>query len=209
MASPSGSVGGGGGNLGSATGGGSALAMSALSGGSQARSAVNTGVSSGAGATATLNAEGYKQIVKLQSDVEMGAFITHLVDSMGGRIIDLDKFHGVVPFYSGTRAGQSFENLQNEIWTSATSPKDAWVQLSGATAPLTEQGYQAVALQKDNMEMDKFVRRALMQMGKFVADEAGLQGVIPYYSGEKAVQSYSALEDEIKSAVTKGLWARR
>jgi len=68
----------------------------------------------------------------------------------------------------------------------------------GQKASLDEQGYKAVAAIKDNKQMEKFIRRAAQAVNMEIHDEGGLQGILPFYSGVKAVQTYEALLLELE-----------
>jgi len=76
-----------------------------------------------------------------------------------------------------------------------------------SSAPLTERGYKKVVALKSHSAMEAFIRRVVSNTGCRVADEGALQGVIPFYSGENAVQTYAALEAEVYRACTGvGTW---
>jgi len=73
----------------------------------------------------------------------------------------------------------------------------------GATAPLTEAGYQAVAQRRDDSEMRSFILRQMDAEGlKFTADgsEEYLNGFTPWFSGVRAVQSLQSLVEELRKA---------
>ena len=70
----------------------------------------------------------------------------------------------------------------------------------GRTAPLTEQGYQAVAKMKCSANMRAFMRRILNAEKKTVSDEEAFFAVAPYYDGEVSTQSFEQLKTELVSA---------
>ena len=77
--------------------------------------------------------------------------------------------------------------------------------------PLSEEGYKRIAKLKDDKEMSLFVKRVADDLGYEISDVVGsLSGVIPYYSGKKATQSFMALKEEFNrtSTQTKG-WAKK
>jgi hypothetical protein len=76
----------------------------------------------------------------------------------------------------------------------------------GTTAPLDEVGYKEVANTKSNIEMSIFVLRVVRQHGMQVVDEDQFSGLIPYYSGDKSVQTFDTLEQEIQK-ITKAMCA--
>merc|ERR1719487_77204 len=81
--------------------------------------------------------------------------------------------------------------------TEETSKEDERGEDIAIAAPLDEIGYKKVAALKRHAAMEAYIRRIVSNTGCRVADESGLQGVVPFYSGEVAVQSYAALEAEI------------
>jgi hypothetical protein len=64
---------------------------------------------------------------------------------------------------------------------------------SGAAAPLSEDGYAAVADRCCQAEMRQFIERQVSELGLEVCEEAGLFGIIPYHSCEKGPQTFDAL----------------
>jgi len=62
---------------------------------------------------------------------------------------------------------------------------------------LDEKGYSAVAALKDDSQMETYVRRVADKLGLRVNDEGSLKGMIPYYSGIKAKQTYNDLVAEL------------
>jgi len=75
--------------------------------------------------------------------------------------------------------------------------------MSGKTAPLNERGYKGVAKLRSQKQMEIFVRRLVANQGLYVVDEGALRGMVPYYSGAKATQSFKALTTEIEKAEKK------
>mmetsp|Transcript_154052 Transcript_154052/g.268465 ORF Transcript_154052/g.268465 Transcript_154052/m.268465 type:complete len:83 (+) Transcript_154052:1-249(+) len=49
--------------------------------------------------------------------------------------------------------------------------------------------------------MEAYIRRAIKYMGFTVRDDASLQGIVPYYSGVKATQSFENLLLELERNV--------
>jgi hypothetical protein len=70
----------------------------------------------------------------------------------------------------------------------------------GNAAPLTEKGYRAVAKLKDDRQMNLFVKRAIASHNLRIVDGGALRGLVPYYSGNRAVQSLSALVEDFSKA---------
>jgi len=76
--------------------------------------------------------------------------------------------------------------------------RNAW------NSDLDERGYQAIATLKDSAQMETFVRRVVEFLGLEVKDEGGLQGLIPFYSGEKSIQSFEKLVVELEYTAHAG-----
>lgn len=72
----------------------------------------------------------------------------------------------------------------------------------GASAALTEDGYQLVATLGSNEEMGNYVRRLLAGEGKKVKDglDDDLNGFVPYFSGAISKQSLAQLRGELDRA---------
>jgi hypothetical protein len=73
----------------------------------------------------------------------------------------------------------------------------------GATAPLDETGYTAIAELCDSPEMTRFVRRQISAIGCRITDQNALAGFVPWYSGEADVQSYDKLDGELRCLCTR------
>jgi hypothetical protein len=73
----------------------------------------------------------------------------------------------------------------------------------GATAPLDETGYVAIAELCDSPEMTRFVRRQISAIGCRITDQNSLAGFVPWYSGEADVQSYDKLDGELRCLCTR------
>merc|ERR1711924_254857 len=67
---------------------------------------------------------------------------------------------------------------------------------------LGESGYRKIAKLESASEMEHFIKRVVDELGYKISDVGSLHGVVPYYSGKKAVQSYAALKEEL-SRVSK------
>jgi len=73
---------------------------------------------------------------------------------------------------------------------------------SGAAAPLTEEGYSAVADRCCQAEMQEYIRRQMVVLDLEVCDEAGLLGMVPYHSCEKGPQTFAKLTADLLSDST-------
>jgi len=93
----------------------------------------------------------------------------------------------------------SFDEIKTRIVSSSwVVPLEDWQGLSGATAPLTEDGYSMVARLKTDAEMATFVRRVVASEARIVVDDAAFNGIVPFYSGTTSAQSLGALLVEIR-----------
>lgn len=72
---------------------------------------------------------------------------------------------------------------------------------SGQTAPMTEEGYQAVAVLKSDKEMKTFVRRVLAEQHRRLRQfhSGGLNRFVPFYSGTRGVQTLARMIEELKT----------
>lgn len=183
------------------------------------------------GHRAALNEEGYQAVAKLKDDGEMEAFIRRAAVHLGLQIHDRDGvLRGVVPYYSGTKAVQDFENLLLELertahrgdennWISTVSlmqfkkrkteaASDAESDVpheSGHRAAMSDRGYQAVVKLKDDAEMEAYIHRAARHLGLEVHDKWGfLKGIVPWYSGTKTSQNWEKLLLELENAAHRG-----
>jgi len=75
--------------------------------------------------------------------------------------------------------------------------------VNGKLADLNERGYELVALQKKPEEMNKFIRRVVASMHMSITNEGGLNGIVPYYSGEITYQTLAKLKDEIMTTARR------
>lgn len=71
------------------------------------------------------------------------------------------------------------------------------------SVPLNEDGYIALATSRNNRKMERFVERLLGEMSLEVVDVGGLKGLVPYYSGQKATQSFDTLQHELRTTARK------
>merc|ERR1719375_1736486 len=67
---------------------------------------------------------------------------------------------------------------QNRVAKSNMNP-------SGAAAPLTADGYSAVADRCCQAEMEQFISRVAFDLGVDVCNDAGIKGLAPYHTCEK------------------------
>jgi len=158
----------------------------------------------------------YRAFVERGSDFEMEAFVRRVVASMGFQVTDDAGLHGFVPYYSGNKDSQSLLSMREDLERAAAcggggggaggateaAKSSCWLGGGlGRNAPLDEAGYAKVAAVRSGPDMEAFVRRVIASLGFAVDDEAALQEVVPYYSGEISTQSFDALRKELLGAV--------
>jgi len=174
------------------------------------------------GRAASLSENGYRAVAEAHSRAAMQAFVTRILEQEGLEMTRPRHLEGVLKYYDGECATQSYENLINELrdgvtdhmcheaWiarkdgaallqeeTQVSEVWDSVVAMEGAQAPLNEEGYQGVAAKHDNKEMSIFIERLMRRDGLRVNNTDGLAGFVPYFSGECATQSFEALLDDI------------
>lgn len=81
----------------------------------------------GLGSTAILGEDGIRQVALLKDHTQMSVFILRLIEKGGFEVKagHMDDLNGLVPWYSGTLASQSFENLKIEL------AKAKWLMKAG------------------------------------------------------------------------------
>lgn len=148
-------------------------------------------VSPGEGRTAPLNEVGYQHVAALSDNAQMMAFAHRVAEERGMVAVDEGVLSGIVPHFSGVVSIQDFGHLVKEVSSLAGE---------GWTAPLNDFGYQKVAALKDNTHMMAFAKRILDESDKVTADQGALDGIVPYFSGEKSVQNFGLLRQAVLSA---------
>mmetsp|Transcript_14887 Transcript_14887/g.27240 ORF Transcript_14887/g.27240 Transcript_14887/m.27240 type:complete len:218 (-) Transcript_14887:39-692(-) len=68
-----------------------------------------------AGSMAPLNEMGYQELAKLKNDEEMAIFCERILAQSGKVVTNRGDLTGFVPFFSGTKAVQSFAKLSEEL----------------------------------------------------------------------------------------------
>jgi hypothetical protein len=93
--------------------------------------------------------------------------------------------------------------------TGVFSERDASLTFPGSIgrlAPQSDQGYYSVMSLKSDAEMNSFISRAIKQNNFSVTNSSGLAGMVPWFSGVCAVQTYSSLVERLRAAARRGLW---
>jgi hypothetical protein len=153
------------------------------------------------GRSAELSEEGYKAVGSSDDVSQMKAFARRIANADGKKIVDESKFNGILPYYNGQVSVQSFAALQKELLSApwVQSVRD-WEYADGNNVPLTEEGYQRVAKMQNNTMMKTFIRRVLSSQARFVTEEAGLSGFVPFYSGKRMLQNLDNLRTELRGS---------
>lgn len=122
-----------------------------------------------------------------------------ILDKEGLVVTDEASFNGVVPFYSGVASAQTFQLLRTELLASKwVVPLTNWDGITGGTAPLNEVGYDLVAKMQSDDDMKIFIARLLSTEARHIKDEAGLDAIVPLFSGTKSRQDMKALKAELR-----------
>lgn len=84
-----------------------------------------------------------------------------------------------------------------ELFEPWKEEEDASGIVAATDVGLDEDGYQKLAWQRNSEQMEKFIRRAVKNLGLKVIDDEGLARLLPKYDGEEEIQSYAALEYDL------------
>mmetsp|Transcript_49577 Transcript_49577/g.89736 ORF Transcript_49577/g.89736 Transcript_49577/m.89736 type:complete len:295 (-) Transcript_49577:43-927(-) len=98
------------------------------------------------------------------------------------------------------KAGAFIEVTHKEKAVAATIDEKAVVatHINGQNADLDEKGYKTVAFLKDNSQMKDYIRRVANSLKLKIANDGGLEGFAPHYSGDKAKQNLHKMMWELK-----------
>jgi len=153
------------------------------------------------GQTATMDWRGYAAVVALHNDTQMEQFVQRKAAKLDMTITSDQGLRGFVPFFSGRRGSRPYGALEMEMLKVRASGH-GWLSPRGKTAPLSEDGYDIVAALGSSSEMAKFMKRVAEDLNLSVTSLKGLEGTVPYYSGERTRKSYAEMVDELKSIGT-------
>merc|ERR1719326_1780814 len=172
------------------------------------------------GRLATLDEAGYEETAELCCHHEMSLFVRREIARQGFDVCDLSDLHGFVHWYDCTNDKKTYGEMRKEIadvmgtacpWLGhlpncprkdpehcgriaskcAATPNS----LAGSTAPLSPQGYAAVAIRCCHRDMAQFVRREIDRQGFHVCDEGSFQGFLHWFDCTDDDQSYEALKE--------------
>jgi len=172
------------------------------------------------GAIASLDNKGYSRVLSLKSRSELGAFLRRILQDLDFKIMSEEQFRNFAAWVSLDGEQQDrlhdYKALVNDFQELALRPC-TWVidpnkkaLEDGSSAPLNEDGYRIVAGLRSNQEMRRFIGRIIKDEGFYLVDPGGLDGVVPFHSCEKEIQSLDRLQNEMRGvASTSHGWVSR
>eukprot|EP00928_Gymnodinium_smaydae_P098826 TRINITY_DN9276_c0_g1_i1.p1 TRINITY_DN9276_c0_g1~~TRINITY_DN9276_c0_g1_i1.p1 ORF type:complete len:507 (-),score=94.48 TRINITY_DN9276_c0_g1_i1:130-1578(-) len=179
--------------------------------------------------TATFDEEGYQSVVGRRNNVLMSRYVFKLLAQLGGEVLNNETMEGVISFYSGVDASQSFSELvaelQDSIWvdwshassefrrTVATTVAERQAKRQvllqelakggaapGACASIDRYGFRQVSLLRSDAQMEIFIRRLIAAHGGSLHSTDDLIGFVPFYSGGADGKSFDSLKQELRDA---------
>jgi len=166
------------------------------------------------GQQAKLDTEGYEKIVSLRDDAQLSVFFSRIADAIGLFVEDGEGISKLSAFQDVKREKpRSFPEVLAEL-VEASKAK-TWIRprlqkMGGDRAMLNETGYTSVLQMCNDAEMSTFIDRVIKEKGMKITDLAKAKKAInemaPYYSGNKAIQSYGQLCTELEENTKHGGW---
>lgn len=164
------------------------------------------------GSTATHDAEGWHKVLDLQSKHEREAFLRSVMKELDLTIVSAEQFRNFAAWVGLDGEMQDklheYKALVQDLRSLSQKPC-SWVNnasrlvnTSGATAKLDEAGYRSVASLRNNKEMRTFIARVIKREGFYLVVPGGLDGLVPFHSCERDVQSLERLEDEMRNVAS-------
>jgi len=157
----------------------------------------------GMGDFASLDESGYQAVAATRSRKAMSALCIRVLHEQGWQVSDNTVLEQLLPRHSGEQGVQSYQVLVSELRVISSGTRRVVEVSIGRTADLSEHGYMGVAAKVSDIEMELFIRRTVSHLGLQVINEGGLLGVVPFFSGAHAVQSYTALCMELGSTIQR------
>jgi DNA repair exonuclease SbcCD ATPase subunit len=75
------------------------------------------------------------------------------------------------------------------------------------TATLNDAGYKSIAKLRSYSVMEAYMKRVIKKLGFTIVQDGGLEGLIPFYSGQKTTQNFGAMTRELLELSKKpGSW---
>jgi len=164
------------------------------------------------GSTAAHDAEGWHKVLDLQSKREREAFLRSVMKELDLTIVSDEQFRNFAAWVGLDGEMQDklheYEALVQDLRSLSQKPC-SWVNnasrlvnTSGATAKLDEAGYRSVASLRNNKEMRTFIARVIKREGFYLVVPGGLDGLVPFHSCEREIQSLERLEDEMRNVAS-------
>jgi hypothetical protein len=170
----------------------------------------------GLGSSVALNQDGFSAVLQLRNTHEMESFIRRTVEDLHLTVADPRQLKDFI-FQLNAEGGEtSFGEFKGNILNLLGTP-DAWVTdpnepatLLEVDVPISENGYKSTVNLQSNPAMVSFIDRVVGDMGMIVTNHGGVEGLAPFFSGDKQVGSLSGLRSEIERAAdTPGSWVMR
>lgn len=168
---------------------------------------------SGPGESAPLTEAGYKSVADLRDDHHMKKFILRVMRKLDCQLVDEGGLMGIIPWFSGTIATQSLENLEGALLFEILGNGKPWLLyknsggITGDNAPLDDEGYILVACLRSDMEMKKFAYRICRKSGVKITDKGGFADMLRFFRTSASFRSLDMLVSEIEAAATASSWA--
>jgi len=170
----------------------------------------------GLGSNIDLSEAGYISVLQLNNNHEMEVFLRRTISDLGLNIVSERGLKSMIPSLSGEAGMSTFGGMKGKL-LNMLGKVDAWVadpnqipegpHKGGGDAPVSEDGYEFTANLHSNPEMVSFIDRVVDSMGLHVTNHGGVEGLAPFYSGDKQVGDLQALKSEIvKASDTPGSW---
>jgi len=182
------------------------LAPDAGSKGNDKSKSSGTGVVVSDGASAGLDAVGYEQLVAGKDKEQMELYILRLAGALGLRVVNETELAPLGSKHLDAKKPSNFSNLVGDILLAVEEHKGVEVLKgtpNGDGVPLNKYGYQDVLKWQSNNEMGRFISRVAEASGINITDPGYIQGIAAYYSGEKGIQSFARLTEELEQYAKK------
>lgn len=178
------------------------------------------------GRNATLDEDGYQETAKLCCHHEMSLFVRREIKRQKLEWCDLSDLHGFVHWYDCPNDKKTYKEMKEEIagvidtacpWLTkkgescpkkdpvhcgviAKSCKKPAGSQAGSSAPLSQEGYAAVAKRCCHTEMEAFIRRQIKNQSFVVCDEGAFNGFLHWFDCTNDHQTFEQLEEGLVMA---------
>jgi len=141
------------------------------------------------------NRFGFSGVQALKNDQALSLLIRLAVQSAGGSIPE-EELSNIVSKYRVASGETHWEKLWADLGA------HGWLPGCGGVA-FTESGYNAIAIRQNNAEMKCFIKKFIQSCGGYVKSEPDLESMVPFHSGERTVQSFLSLKNELVAHASK------